>query len=385
MKEIYLDYAATTPTRPEVIEAMVEHMAEPFGNPSSLHRYGQRAKRALEQSRRTVANLLGVAPATIYFTSGGTDSDNLAIQGAVQAGASERRHIITSTIEHHAVLHTCEHLEGQGYDVTYVPVRHDGILDLDALEAALRDDTLLVSVMLANNEMGAIQPVGEVVELARSRGALVHTDAVQAVGKLPVDIEELGVDLLSLTAHKFYGPRGVGVLYVRPGTPIVPTRHGGSQERQLCPGTENIAGIVGLAKALELALEELPEETVRLRALRDRLEAGVRERIEDTTLNGPVEERLPHLLNMSFGRTEGESLLLALDSQGIAVSTGSACAAGSTDPSHVLMAMGMDRERAAASLRFSLGRDTTEEQIDRTLDVLVKVVESLRMLAPPVR
>jgi cysteine desulfurase len=383
MQEIYLDYAATTPCRPEVSEAMAAFQGQEYGNPSSLHRYGQRSKRVLEQSRRSVAALLGVAPETLVFTAGGTDSDNLAIQGVALSAQEGRRHLITTAIEHHAVLHTMQHLESQGFDVTYLPVDAEGIVRLDALADALRPDTLLVSVMLANNEMGAVQPLEQVVELARPHGALVHTDAVQAVGKVPVDIEALGVDLLSLTAHKFYGPRGVGALYVRPGTPLLPVRFGGSQERGLNPGTENVAGIVGLTKALELAEQERPAETARLRGLAERLEAGILARISGATRNGPpVARRLPHILNMSFDRTEGESLLLALDSQGIAVSTGSACAAGATDPSHVLLAMGLSRAQAAGSLRFSLGRATDADAIDYTLDVLARAVESLRAMAP---
>jgi cysteine desulfurase len=386
MQEIYLDYAATTPCRPEVSEAMCAIQTEEYGNPSSLHRYGQRSKRALEQSRRQVAALLGIAPETLIFTAGGTDSDNLAIQGAAQAAAEGRRHLITTAIEHHAVLHTMQHLEGQGYEVTYLPVDAEGVVRLDALAEALRPDTLLVSVMLANNETGAIQPLAEIVELARPYGALVHTDAVQAVGKLPVDVEALGVDLLSLTAHKFYGPRGVGALYVRPGAPITPLRYGGSQEHKLHPGTENVAGIVGLTKALELAEQERPAEAERLRGLAERLEQGILARISDATRNGPpAERRLPHILNMSFGRVEGESVLLALDSQGIAVSTGSACASGAVDPSHVLLAMGVSRARAAGSVRFSLGRSSTGEEMDRTVDTLARVIESLRAMAPAKR
>lgn len=383
MREVYLDYAATTPCRPEVIEAMLPYFGPENANPSSLHRFGQRAKQALEQSRRQVASILGAPPEAIVFTAGGTDSDNLAIQGVVHAAKGQRRHLITTAIEHHAVLHTMEHLETLGYEVTYLPVDSEGILRLDALAQALRPDTLLVSVMLTNNETGAIQPLQQVVEMAHAYGALVHTDAVQAVGKIPVNVQDLGVDLLSLTAHKFYGPRGIGALYIRPGTPIEPLRYGGSQERGLNPGTENVAGIVGLATALALAERERPSETARLAKLSDRLEQGIYARIPGTARNGPpADRRLPHILNMRFERIEGESLLLALDSQGIAVSTGSACAAGAQDPSHVLLAMGLSRAEAASSLRFSLGYMTTEEDIGYTLDVLVRAVESLRAMAP---
>ncbi len=383
MRQVYLDYAATTPCRPEVSEAMQAIQGEAYGNPSSLHRFGQRSKQVLEQSRRQVAALLGAAPETLVFTAGGTDSDNLAIQGVARAAREGRRHLITTAIEHHAVLHTMQHLEEQGYEVTYLPVDAEGVVRLDALAEALRPDTLLVSVMLANNETGTVQSLAKIVEMARPYGARVHTDAVQAMGKLPVDVEALGVDLLSLTAHKFYGPRGVGALYVRPGTPIVPLRYGGNQEHKLHPGTENVAGIVGLATALELADKERPAEYERLQGLAERLEAGILARIADAKRNGPpAERRLPHILNMSFGRTEGESVLLALDSQGIAVSTGSACASGAVDPSHVLLAMGISREQAAGSVRFSLGRSTTAEEIAYTLETLERVIERLRAIAP---
>ena len=382
MREVYLDNAATSPVRAEVVDAMMLYFSGIMGNASSLHTVGQKAKRALEQARSAVARALGTESKEIYFTSGGTESDNLAIKGAAYANAERGRHIITTAIEHHAVLSSCHYLETQGFEVTYLPVDNQGVVDLDALRDSIRDDTVLVSVMLANNEVGVIQPLAEIAAIAKERGALVHTDAVQGIGKIPVDVDALGVDLLSLTAHKLYGPKGTGALYVRQGTSIVPLRHGGHQERELSPGTENIPGIVGLATALELACEEMVDEGARLARLRDQLEAGLRERIAEVALNGHPELRLPNILNMSFAHAEGESLLLALDTKGIAVSTGSACSAGSTDPSHVLMAMGLGRTRASGSLRFSLGRNNDTKDIDYVLDQLPLIVERLRRLSP---
>jgi len=382
MRRVYLDNAATSPMRPEVVAAMASSYAEVVGNPSSLHMFGQSAKRALEGARATVATAIGASPKEIYFTPGGTVSDNMALMGVAYACRDRGRHLITSTIEHHAVLHTCRHLESQGFEVTYLPVDKHGIVDLEALERSIRDDTILVSVMLANNEVGTVQPLAEIVEVARKRGVPVHTDAVQAIGKMPVDVEALGIDLLSLTAHKFYGPKGVGALYVRQGTQILPLIYGGHQERELWPGTENIQGIVGLALALKLACQEMDSEIVRIGQLRAKLEAGIHERIPDVHLNGHPDRRLPNILNLSFAHTEGESLLMSLDTKGIAASTGSACSAGSADPSHVLLAMGVRRDLAEGSLRFSLGRENASEDIDYVLDALVEVVQRLRELSP---
>jgi cysteine desulfurase len=382
MRYVYLDNSATTPVRPEVVEAMIPYFTEHAGNASSLHTTGQRAKRALEEARNTVARVLGADPKEIYFTSGGTESDNQAIIGVARAQAQRGHHLITSTIEHHAVLSLCHWLETQGHAVSYVPVDRQGLIDLHMLEQSLRPDTVLISVMLANNEVGTIQPLADIVRLAHERDILVHTDAVQGVGKMPVRVEDLGVDLLSLTAHKFYGPKGIGVLYVRKGTPIEPLFYGGHQEQALRPGTQNIPGIVGLATALKLVTEELPTETARLAALRDRLQQGIQTQISDVQINGHPTQRLPNILNVSFGGVEGESLLMSLDIKGIAVSTGSACSAGSSDPSHVLRAMGLERARADGSLRFSLGRTTTEEDIDYTVETLVEVVDRLRAMLP---
>jgi cysteine desulfurase len=382
MRYVYLDHSATTPVRPEVIEAMLPYLADYAGNASSLHKAGQRAKKALEDARDIVARALAADPKEIYFTSGGTESDNQAIIGVARAKAQRGRHLVTSTIEHHAVLNVCHWLESQGYSVSYVRVDEQGLIALQALEASLRPDTTLISVMLANNEVGAIEPLADIVRLAHARGILVHTDAVQAVGKMPVRVDELGVDLLSLTAHKFCGPKGVGVLYVRRGTPIEPLLYGGHQERALRPGTQNIPGIVGLAAALRLATEELPTEAARLGALRDRLQQGILAQIPDVRINGHPTTRLPNILNLSFVGVEGESLLLALDIKGIAVSTGSACTAGSTDPSHVLQALGLPPARANSSLRFSLGHSSTVEDIDYALQALVEVVGRLREMLP---
>ena len=382
MRRVYLDHAATSPVRREVVEAMLPHFSETMGNASSLHMFGQRAKRALEEARQSVARALGAHPKEIYFTSGGTESNNLAIKGVARANSHRGRHLIISPIEHHAVLNTLHHLETEGYQVTYLPVDDQGIVDLDALEHSIRDDTILISIMLANNEVGTIEPLSQIADIARRKGILLHTDAVQAVGKVPVDVDDLGVDLLSLTAHKLYGPKGTGALYVRHGTRIAPLLHGGHQERTMRPGTENIPGIVGLATALDLACRDLDTESARLAALRDRLESGIRDRIQDVRMNGHPELRLPNILNMSFARAEGESLLLALDTRGIAVSTGSACAAGSAEPSHVLQAMGVDSLLAQGSLRFSLGRDNDEDDIDYVLDALAEIVPRLRELSP---
>ena len=382
MRRVYLDNAATSPVRPEVIEAIASSYRETIGNPSSLHRFGQLAKRSLEGARRTVAGCLGADPKEIYFVPGGTVGDNMALLGAAQANRDRGRHIITSEIEHHAVLHACDHLESQDFDVTRLGVDRQGLVDPSEFEGSVREDTMLVSIILANNETGTVQPLAEISAIAKDRGVLVHTDAVQAIGKMPVSVDSLGVDLLSLTAHKFYGPKGIGVLYARAGTSVSPLIYGGSQERELAPGTENIAGAVGLAKALELATGEIGQEPARIGGLRDRLEDGILARIPDVQVNGHPTLRLPNILNVSFAFVEGESLLLALDTRGIAVSTGSACTAGSTDPSHVLLAMGLDRDMASGSLRFSFGRENDEEDVGYVLDNLVDVVQRLRELSP---
>jgi cysteine desulfurase len=382
MGEIYFDNAATGPMRAEVVQAMSPFFTEVCGNPASLHMSGQRARRAMEEARQTVAAALGAHPKEIFFTSGGTESNNLAIRGVAQSVRDRGRHIITCAIEHHAVLNVCQALEKDGFDVTYLPVDRFGILDLDALRDNIRSDTVLASIMLANNEVGTIQPLSQVADMTREKGILLHTDACQAVGKMVVNVDNLGVDLLSLAGHKFYGPKGQGALYVRRGTKIMSLMQGGHQERLLRPGTENVPGIVGLAAAIRLATEDLPVESARVGGLRDRLEASIRARVSDVSFNGHRERRVPNIANISFVSVEGESLLLALDVRGISVSTGSACNAGSSEPSHVLRAMGLDRSLAQGSLRFSLGRQNTEAEVDAVVEAVSEVVSQLRESAP---
>jgi cysteine desulfurase len=383
METIYLDHAAATPVRPEVLEAMLPWFSRGFANSSSLHRSGQEAKRALEEARERVAACLGAEATEVLFTAGGTESDNLAVQGVLRAGARKgRRHIVTSAIEHRAVLNCVRALEREGCEATFLPPDRSGVVDPDALRQAVRSDTALVSIMLANNETGAIQPAREIAHFLRERGIPFHTDAVQAVGKMSVDVRALGADLLSLSAHKFNGPKGVGALYVRQGTPIEALLHGGGQERLLRPGTENIPAIVGLARALALAQDELTTWPPRLSALRDRLEQALFRLIPDEHLNGPPAGRLPHILNIAFAGVEGESLLLALDAQGIRVSTGSACASGETESSHVLRAMGIEPALARGSLRFSVGIGNTPEQMDRAAGCVAQAVAQLRRASP---
>jgi cysteine desulfurase len=382
MRAIYFDNAATSPVSPEVLQAMWAAYADAVGNPASLHLFGQKAKRVLDRSRQIVARAIGADARDVYFTSGGTESDNLAIKGIAHAGRERGRHIITSPIEHHAVLNVFHALEREGFEISIVPVDRFGVVDLDALQAAIRPDTTLISIMLANNEVGTIEPIKDVVALAHDKGISVHTDAVQAVGKISVNVNDLGVDALSLTAHKFYGPKGQGALYVRNGTPIVPLFRGGHQERELRPGTENVPGIVGLAAAIELVVRELDTESVRLAALRDRLESGIRARVNDVTVNGHPVRRVPNITNLSFAGVEGEALLLALDMKGIAVSTGSACNAGSTEPSHVLRAMDVDWQLAQGSLRFSLGRNSTVDEVEYVIEAVGEVADRLREVSP---
>jgi cysteine desulfurase len=378
MRQVYLDNAATTAVRPEVLDAMLPYFTDVPGNAASLHMAGQRAKRALEGARETVAAALGARPSEVFFTSGGTESDNQAIVGAAEARRERGRHIVTSAIEHHAVLHTCQGLEARGFSVTYLPVDGYGRVDPAELRAALRDDTILVSLMLANNELGTLQPVTEAATVARERGVLFHTDAVQAAGKMALDVNDLGLDLLSLAAHKVHGPKGVGVLYVRRGTPLLPLLRGGQQESSLRPGTSNVAGAVGLATALDLAQRELSTEPARLGSLRDRLEAGAAEQVGDVALNGHPTLRLPNIANLSFAGVEGEALLMALDIKGVAVSTGSACAAGAAESSHVLRALNLPPERVRGSLRFSFGHLNDEADVDYALEALAEAVPALR-------
>ena len=379
---IYLDHAATTPLRPEALEAMLPFLTAHWANPSSPYEPGRQARAALEQARETVAACLGATPQEIVFTSGGTESDNQALVGAVLAAPPGRRHVITTAIEHHAILHTCRYLEERhGVDVTYLPVDRTGLVDPDAVLAALRPETVLVSVMLANNEVGTIEPVAEIARLARSRGVLLHTDAVQAVGAIPVDVEALGVDLLSLSAHKFGGPRGVGALYVRRGTALDALVHGGSQEAGLRAGTENVAGAAGLAAALHRAARELSDSMAHCRALRDQLIERVLAQVPGTILNGHPERRLPNNASFCFADVEGEPILIELDAAGICASAGSACSAGSTEPSHVLVALGVPSSYLRGALRLTVGQENTTEQIALVADELARIVPDLRALA----
>jgi cysteine desulfurase len=374
---IYLDHNATTPLRSEVLDAMLPYLGAVFGNPSSIHTYGQEARRAVDRARQQVAELIGARPAEIIFTSGGTEADNLALRGRVIG--VERPHVVTSAVEHPAVLNTCRDLERRGgVEVTYLPVDASGQVDPSALEAALTSHTCLVSVMLANNDVGTLQPLEALAQVTTRRGLPLHTDAVQAAGKLPLDVDRLGVDLLALSSHKIYGPKGSGALYVRQGTLLAAQLTGGEHERGRRAGTENVAAIVGFGEACALAKAELEREVVHLTALRDQLQTGILTRVERTRVNGLETQRLPNTLNIGFSGLEGEDLLLNLDLLGVAASTGSACSSGTVDPSHVLIAMGQTREQAASALRFSLGRDSTEQDVDQTLTLLEQVVAALR-------
>jgi cysteine desulfurase len=378
---IYFDHNATTPVEPAVADAMLGALKDEFGNPSSVHHYGQRAKAAIDGARSAVASLIAADPSEIVFTSGGTESDNFAIRGVAEAlEVTGRRHLIASGIEHEAVLNTLKALARRGWTVTLLPVDQSGIVSPDALRDALTDTTALVSIMHANNEIGTVQPIAQLSAMARARSAVFHTDAVQSAGKIPVDVRALGVDLLSLSAHKFYGPKGVGVLWIRRGTRLTPFMTGGKHERNRRAGTENVAGIVGLGVAADIAARKLQEEAVRVGRLRDRLEAGILAAVPGTAVNGAREPRVPNTTNISFDRVEAESLLIALDLEGVAVSTGSACSSGTLEPSHVLKAMGLPVHRTQNSIRFSLGASNTEEQVDRVIEMLPRIVQKLRSL-----
>ena len=375
---VYLDHAATTPVDPRVLQAMMPFFSEHPGNASSLHAFGQEARRAVDQARAEVAAAVGARPAEVVFTSGATESDNLAVLGV--AFASRGRHILTSAIEHHAVLEACHVLEAQGYAVTRVPVDARGVVDPDDVRRALRPDTVLVSVMAANNEIGTLQPVAEIGRLTRERQIPFHSDATQLVGAMPVDVDELGVDLLSLSAHKRYGPKGVGALYVRPGVPLMPLQRGGSHERGRRGGTENVPGIVGLGAALRIAVREMAEEHRRVTALRDRLMRGALA-LPGAQLNGDPGRRLANNVNLSFDGTDSQSLVMGLDLHGVAASAGSACSSGSMEPSHVLVALGLAPQRAASAVRLTVGRTTTDADISYALDALRDVVDRLRAAA----
>ncbi len=382
MNQIYLDYAATTPTHPEVVKAMLPYFTEVFGNPSSIHSYGQEAKGTIEEARAKVADLIGARGEEIIFTSGGTEADNFVLKGVAFANEKKGNHIITSSIEHHAVIETCKFLERRGFSVTYLPVDAYGLIDPDEVRRAITDKTILISVMHANNEVGTVEPIAEIGKVAKEAGIYFHTDAVQTVGHIPVNVDELGADLLSMSAHKLYGPKGVGALYIRKGTKLVSFMHGGEQERKRRASTENIPGIVGFGKAAELARQEMSKEAERLTCLRDQLIKELLQRIDHTSLNGHPTMRLPNNVNVSVDYVEGESMVLNLDLEGICVSTGSACSSSSLEPSHVLLAMRVSHEQAHGSLRFTLGKWTTEEDIERVLDVLPGIVTKLRAMSP---
>ena len=378
---IYLDYNSTTPADPRVLAAMMPYLAESYGNANSIHSAGQRARAAVDAARQSVADLLGAKSSEIVFTCGGTEADNLAIFGIVNPCDQPRKHVVTTAIEHHAVLNTAQALEKQGVDVTYVPVSREGIVDPEDIREAMRPETVLVSVMLANNEIGTIQPIEEIGRIAAEEDVYFHCDAVQAAGKMAIDVRILGVDLLSISGHKLYAPKGVGALFVRSGTELGPLFFGGHHERDRRPGTENVPGIVGLGKAAELAMENLGADAARLAALRDRFESALLA-LSGVRVNGSARERVPNTSNLLFEAAGGESLVIALDLQGVMCSSGAACSSGAVEPSHVLTAIGLTPDQARSSLRFSLGRPTTEQEVDEAIRIIPPVLERLRALSP---
>ena len=382
MERIYMDNAATTRVKDEVFEAMLPYFKEMYGNPSSIHSFGREAKKAVEYARGQVARAINAQKEDIYFTGGGTEADNWIVKGAAFGQRRKGNHIITSAIEHHALLHTCQWLEKQGFRVTYLPVDGDGLVNPEDLEKAITKDTILVSIMFANNEIGTLQPIAELSRIAHAHGAIFHTDAVQAVGAVPIDVQAMGIDALSMAAHKFYGPKGVGALYIRRGVRIDVNQQGGAQERSRRGGTENLPGIVGMGKAIEMATENLPEHMARQTALRDKLIDGILERIPEVRLNGHRTKRLPNNVNVSIRYIEGEALLLRLDLAGVAASSGSACTSGSLDPSHVLLGIGLPHKIAHGSLRLTLGDFNTEAEVDYVLDKLPDIVRILRDMSP---
>ena len=382
---IYLDYAATSPLLPEVLEAMMPYLTGSFGNPSGVYATGREARKAVEQARRQAAEFLGAEPSEILFTSGGTESDNMAIRGAMLAAAEKGRHLITDAIEHHAVLHTCEALEKQGFEATYLQPDREGVIAPESVRKAIREDTVLISVMTVNNEIGTVEPVAEIGRIAREAGAVFHTDAVQAAGMMRLDVRQTGADLMSLSAHKFHGPKGIGCLYVRRGTRLDGILSGGAQERGLRPGTENVAAIVGMGAAMEIARRDMDAALARIRRLRDRLITRVLSDVPDSFLNGPEpdaagEKRAANNAHFSFAGIDGEALLLRLDLAGIAASAGSACTAGSMEASHVLKAVGLDDGRIRSGIRLTLGRETTEEEIDQASAAIAAIVADLRRM-----
>lgn len=380
--ECYFDNAATTQVRPEVAKEIIPYFEESFGNPSSIYKIAQKNKNAVEHAREQVANAIGAQVNEIYFTAGGSEADNWAIKGVAESYGAKGKHIITSCIEHHAVLHTCEYLETKGYEVTYLPVDEYGMISIEDLKKAIRDDTILITIMFANNEIGTVEPVAEIGKIAHEHGILFHTDAVQAVGHVKIDVKAMNIDMLSMSGHKFYGPKGIGALYIRKGIKLNPLIHGGAQERRRRAGTENVPGIVGMGLAAELASKELDTEIPRLTALRDKLIKSILEKVPYSRLNGHPTERLPGNANISFEFIEGESILLLLDYKGVCASSGSACTSGSLDPSHVLLAIGLPHEKAHGSVRLSMGHFTTEEQVDYVIKELPPIVERLRQMSP---
>jgi len=382
MNQIYLDHSATTKLKKEVLDTILPFLTEQYGNPSTIYTLGREAKKAIDNAREQVAKAINAQTNEIFFTGSGTESDNWALKGIAYANKQKGKHIITTNIEHHAVLHTCEFLQKEGFDITYVSVDNEGIVNLDELKKAIRPDTILISVMLANNEIGTIQPIKDISQIAKEHGIYLHTDAVQAVGNIPVDVQDLGVDLLSLSGHKIYGPKGVGVLYIKNGTKISPFIHGGGQERGKRAGTENVTNIVGIGKAIELATKDISTYSKHLQELRDMTIENILKTIPHSRLNGHPQKRLPGNVNISFEYIEGESILLMLDAKGISASSGSACTSGSLDPSHVLLAIGLPHEIAHGSLRLTFGEENTREDVKYLLEVLPPIVERLRSMSP---
>ncbi|EJO5348034.1 cysteine desulfurase NifS [Clostridium botulinum] len=383
-KQVYMDHAATTYTKPEVLEEMLPFFTENFGNPSSLYSFSDKTKKAVNLARERVANALNAKKNEIFFTSGGSEADNWVLKGIAYANKNKGKHIITTKIEHHAILHTAQFLEKEGFKVTYLPVDEEGFVSVEDVKTAITDETILVSVMFANNEIGTIEPIKEIGQLCREKNIYFHTDAVQAIGHVDIDVKDMNIDLLSMSAHKFYGPKGIGALYIRNGVKIQNLIHGGGQERGKRASTENIAGIVGLGKAIELAMDNMGEENKKLANLREKLVKGIEKAIPEVKLNGPrdMSKRLPNNVNFSFIGIEGETLLLDLDMNGIFASTGSACASASLDPSHVLLSIGLPHEIAHGSLRLSLGAKNTEEDVDYVLEVLPKIIKQRREMSP---
>lgn len=381
-KIVYMDNASTTKISPEVLDSMMPYLTTVYGNPSSIYSIGRESRKAVENAREQVSKALNCDTNEIYFTSGGSESDNWAIKGIAFANENKGKHIITTNIEHHAVLHTCKYLEKYGFEITYLPVKSNGIIDINDLKKAIRKDTILITVMYANNEIGSIQPIKEIGEIAKEHNIYFHTDAVQAIGNIPINLKDLNIDLLSLSAHKFHGPKGVGVLYIKKGVNISNMIHGGGQEKSMRAGTENVAGIVGLGKAIEMATSDIQKKSEYLIDLRERLIKGIMESIPDTILNGDPTNRLPGNVNVCFKYIEGESILLMLDMKGVCASSGSACTSGSLNPSHVLLAIGLPHEIAHGSLRLTLSEENTQEEIEHVLETLPPIIQNLRNMSP---